>query len=139
MEVIVRRQGGLRFEASARGHVVVTDQPKDLGGLDQAMTPPELLLAALGGCAGYYAAEYLRARSLPADGLEIRVSAEKALQPARLAEFRIEVCTPAADSDRNREGLMRAVQKCLIHNTLLQPPDFEIVVPAIAAAGQSAA
>ena len=35
------------------------------------MTPPELFLASLGTCAAYYAAEYLNARDLPADGLEV--------------------------------------------------------------------
>lgn len=92
------------------------------------MTPPELLLAALGTCAGYYAGEYLRARSLPIEGLSIRVSAEKAVQPARLAAFHVEVYSPSAREDRHREGLIRAVKKCLIHNTLLRPPEFEIVV-----------
>ena len=44
------------------------------------MTPPEFMLASLGACAGYYAAEYLRARSLSTEGLEVRVTAEKALR-----------------------------------------------------------
>ena len=72
--------------------------------------------------------EYLRARSLPIEGLSIRVSAEKAAQPARLAAFHVELYSRAAREDRHREGLVRAVKKCLIHNTLLHPPEFEIVV-----------
>ena len=39
------------------------------------MAPPEFLLASLGTCADFYAAQYLRARSLPAEGLTVKVVA----------------------------------------------------------------
>ena len=91
------------------------------------MTPPELLLSALGTCAGFYAAQYLAARSLPAGGLEVRVTAEKALQPARLSSFRIEVTVPGLEA-KHEAGVQRAVKACLIHNTLLHAPEIETVV-----------
>jgi putative redox protein len=132
MEVIVHHLGNAQFEAATRGHRVVSDQPAANGGTDSGMTPPEFLLAALGTCAGYYAAEYLKARSLPTTGMEIKVSAEKAAQPARLASFRIEVTMPGLEV-RHEEGLLRAVHKCLIHNTLTQTPVIETVVRTLAA------
>jgi uncharacterized OsmC-like protein len=127
MEVTVRHLGNVQFEASARGHRVICDQPPANGGADHGMTPPEYLLASLGTCAGFYAAQYLKARSLPAAGLEITVHAEKALQPARVARFRIEVFVPALDP-HHEAGLLRAVKACLIHNTLLHSPSIETVV-----------
>ena len=69
------------------------------------------------------------ARSLPTDGLEVRVSAEKALGPARLASFQIEVTIPEIE-ERHREGVLRAVKACLIHNTLLNAPVIGIAVHA---------
>ncbi|HTA70245.1 MAG TPA: hypothetical protein VK776_18285 [Bryobacteraceae bacterium] len=39
-----------------------------------------MFLSSLGVCAAYYATEYLRARSLPDDGLEIHVAGEKGRQ-----------------------------------------------------------
>ncbi|HUP04641.1 MAG TPA: OsmC family protein [Bryobacteraceae bacterium] len=129
MEVKVRYTDGVGFEADARGHRVFCDQPASNGGLDRGMTPPEYLLVSLGTCAGYYAEEYLRTRGLPAEGLEIRVSAEKAQQPARLGVFRIEVATPPLDA-RHEAGVERAVKACLIHNTLLNTPAIEMVVHA---------
>jgi uncharacterized OsmC-like protein len=129
MEVNIRYQGNVRFEAVTRGHRVVSDQPASNGGQDEGMTPPELLLSSLGTCAGFYAAQYLKARSLSADGLEVRVSAEKALQPARLAEFRIEVTVPGLNGAQEA-GVLRAVKSCLIHHTLLHAPAIETVVKA---------
>lgn len=127
MDVVVKHLGGTRFEATARGNSVISDQPVSNGGTDTGMTPPEFLLTALGTCAGYYAAEYLRTRGLPDAGLTVRVSAEKALKPARLAGFRIEVDAPATD-ERHLRGIERAVHACLVHNTLLSPPTIETVV-----------
>jgi putative redox protein len=133
MEVTVRHLDNVRFEATTRGHSVICDQPAENNGADSGMTPPEFLLVSLGTCAGYYAAEYLRARNLSTEGLSVKVHAEKALQPARLATFKIEVRTVALDP-RHEEGVLRSVKKCLVHNTLLNAPAIEAVVVAASAA-----
>jgi len=133
MEVFANYLEGTKFDVMARGHHLICDQPATNGGADEGMTPPEFLLASLASCAGYYAAEYLKARSLPAAGLQVRVTAEKLLQPARLATFHIEVVAPGLD-DRHQAGVLRAAKACLIHNTLLGSPGIELEVksPAFA-------
>jgi putative redox protein len=133
MESLVRYKDGVRFEVEARGHRIICDQPLDNGGTDAGMTPPEFLLASLATCAGFYAVQYLHTRKLDAAGLEVRVTAEKALGPARLASFRIEIEVPKLTDERHREGVLRAAKACLIHNTLLAPPQIELVVNAGAA------
>jgi len=136
MDVTVRYLEGVRFEAEARGHRLISDQPPEAKGGDQGMTPPELMLASLGACAGYYAAEYLRVRALPVHGLQVRVEADKASAPARLSHFRIFVDCPAAGDERHRDGVLRAVKKCLIHNTLEHRPEIDVAVavPDVSAA-----
>jgi len=137
IQVDARYLGGVRFAVDARGHRTICDQPAGSGGTDTGMTPPEFLLAALATCAGYYAAEYLRSRGLSCEGLTARVEGQKASNPARLASFHIEVTTAPLGA-RHQEGLLNAVKKCLIHNTLLNTPRIEIGVnspraPAVAA------
>ena len=127
MEVLANYLGGTKFEVDARGHRVICDQPVDNGGADEGMSPPEFLLASLATCAGYYAAEYLKARGLPTDGLHVRVTAQKALHPARLASFGVEVTAPGLD-ERHEAGLFRSVKACLVHNTLLGAPHIEIML-----------
>jgi putative redox protein len=127
MEVRAKYLGGTKFEALTRGHRVVCDQPFDNGGSNAGMTPPELLLAAVGTCAGYYAVEYLNTRALPADELAVRVTASKELRPARLASINVEVTAPGIDT-RQQEGLLRAVKTCLVHNTLVGHPDIQVTV-----------
>ena len=92
------------------------------------MTPPELCLASLGACAGYYAAEYLHHHKLAEEGTRVDVSAGKAKNPARLDDFHIAVTVPAHIEARHREGLERAVRKCLIHNTLTHPPRISLEI-----------
>lgn len=134
MELIVNYSGGTQFEVDAHGHKVVCDQPVINGGADAGMSPPEFLLASLGTCAAFYAAQYLRARSLPTGGLKVRISAEKAAGPARLAAFRIEIEAPGLGDEKHQQGVLRAAKSCLIHNTLMQPPSIEMTLNTAVAA-----
>jgi putative redox protein len=128
MEVQVEHLGGVQFQIKARQHTIASDQPTESGGFDEGMTPPELLLASLGSCAGFYAAQYLKKHNLSTEGTIIRVTADKAKDPARLDNFRIAVEIPAALSEKHHEGVVNAVHHCLIHNTLLHPPKIALEV-----------
>ena len=81
MEVKVCQIEGVKFDIETRSHHIACDQPPENGGTDCGMTPPEFLLASLGSCAAFYAAEYLRTRNLAKSGLEVSVTTEKLLKP----------------------------------------------------------
>jgi len=128
MEVRVQHLGGVQFEIKAREHSIICDQPAENGGYDEGMTPPELLLAALGSCAGFYAAMYLKKHKLAVEGTVVRVTADKEKDPSRLDNFRIEVEVPVGLDGKQREGIEESVHHCLIHNTLLLPPKITLDV-----------
>jgi uncharacterized OsmC-like protein len=132
MEVTVRHLSGKKFEMTARGHNVLSDQPLEGEGNDAAMTPPELFLSSLGACAAYYAEEYLRVRALPDEDLEIRLSADKGDQPARIVSLKIEIVAPGL-TQRHRDGILRAVNSCLLKNTLHKSPEIEVRVQSSSA------
>jgi len=77
----------------------------------------------------------LNRRKLASQGIKVRVTAEKAKHPARLDEFRIEVETPVALSEEDQNGVAAAAHRCLIHNTLLNPPHIELAVKHVALSG----
>jgi hypothetical protein len=54
------------------------------------------------------------------------VTSEKLKSPARLGNFRIQVSCPVPLTEEHSEGLMRSVKHCLVHNTLLSPPEIAI-------------
>lgn len=126
MEVKITHLDQVKFAIHSRSHSILCDQPADNGGTDSGMTPPELLLASLGSCAAFYAMQYLRARNLADTGVEVTVTAEKLKQPARVGNFRVHVVCPVSLTDDQTEGLMRSVHHCMVHNTLLAPPEIEI-------------
>ena len=130
MEVKITHLDRDKFAIQARSHTIVCDQPSENGGEDSGMTPPELLLASLGSCAAFYAAQYLKTRNLADRGVEVSVTAEKLKAPARLGIFQIRVACPVSLTEEQTEGLMRSVHHCLIHNTLLSPPEIKIELVA---------
>lgn len=136
MEITVEHLGAVQFEIKARMHSIVSDQPTSAGGYDEGMTPPELLLASLGSCAGYYAAEYLRKNKLAAEGTMVRVSCQKVSKPVpRMTDFIIELNAPKELSEKHLRGMEEAVAHCLVHNTLVNPPKITVKVagPAVLA------
>ncbi len=135
MEVTVEHLGALQFEIKARQHAIVSDQPPENGGHDEGMTPPELLLASLGSCVGFYAAQYLRKHKLATEGTRVRVTAEKLKDPVRIDNFHIEIETTAPLTEQHRDGVENAANHCLIHNTLLHAPSImvEITHPVLTA------
>jgi len=70
--------------------------------------------------------QYLKTRSLTETGVEVTVTAEKLKQPARVGNFRVHVMCPVSLTEEQTEGLMRSVHHCLVHNTLLMPPEIKI-------------
>ncbi len=126
MQVKVEQLDKVQFAIHARQHRVFCDQAVENGGNDEGMTPPELMLAALGSCAAFYAVQYLKTRSLATGGVEVTVDAEKLMHPARLGNFRIEVDCPVTLTGEQQSGMVRSVHSCLIHNTLMSVPEIAI-------------
>jgi uncharacterized OsmC-like protein len=126
----------MQFEIKTRTHSIVSDQPAENGGFDEGMTPPELLLASLGSCAGYYAAQYMRKMKLATEGTRIHVTCDKVKNPvARMDNFVIQIDSPVDLTKEQRKGVEDAVEHCLVHNTLVHPPKITLKIeqPAHAA------
>jgi putative redox protein len=126
MEVRVTHLDQVKFAIHSRSHSIVCDQPAENGGADCGMTPPEFLLASLGSCAAFYAVQYLKTRNLDDRGVEVLVTAEKLKLPSRIGNFHIQVSCPVALTEEQEQGVMRSVHHCLVHNTLLNPPEIKI-------------
>ena len=54
------------------------------------------------------------------------MTADKLMQPPRLGNFKVNVVCPISLTEDQNAGMMRAVHRCLIHNTLLSPPEILI-------------
>jgi len=127
MEITVEHLGASQFEITARTHSIICDQPVESSGFDEGMTPPELLLASLGSCAGYYAAQYLRKMKLTTEGTRVRVTCEKVKDPVpRLTNFVITIESLPELTKEHRKGLQEAIDHCLVKNTLMHRPKISL-------------
>ena len=119
MQITLQHQEGARFVAEARQHRLTIDQPAEDGATDQGMTPAEILLASLGGCVGQYVAQYLRLRSVPAKGLQVRVEAERNSRPLHLKNFRVEIVAPGL-TERQLRALEKSLSSGLVQSAICQ-------------------
>lgn len=80
----------------------------------------------------FCAADYLKRQKLSGEGTKVRVTADKAKNPARMDNFKIEVEIPAGLSEEHVKCVQEAVHRCLIHNTLTHPPKIELEAKGLA-------
>lgn len=74
----VRWSGGLQFVGiPSSGHAVLVDAAEDVGGLDSAPRPVELLLIAQGGCSGMDVVSILRKMKVDFSDFEIELEGER--------------------------------------------------------------
>lgn len=109
---------------------MVVDQPAQDGATDDGMTPAELLLAALGGSVGQYAAQYLALRALPAEGLLVRVRAERLERPLRLSGFHVEIIAPGL-TERQLRTLEKSFPAGILMNSLLRENSIRITATSM--------
>ena len=132
MPMEVSYEGGDRFTLTVRGHDVVMDQPRDVGGEDDGATPTELFIGTIAACVGFYAERFLRRHDLSPEGLRIEVNFDMAEErPARVRTIDIRVVAPSLSEER-RTAFERVIDHCTLHNTLRDPPQvhIDVVEPA---------
>jgi putative redox protein len=85
MEATLRWERGMRFGGTAEsGGRVTLDARPEHGGTGQGPSPMETLLLALAGCTGMDVVSILQKMRAPLDGLEIRVSGDRAGEHPRV-------------------------------------------------------
>ncbi len=127
----VSHRGHHRFEVNVEGHQLVVDEGLAAGGRDTGPTPTELLAASLASCSAAYAESYLSSRGYPTAGLSITCHYQLSTDyPRRVASIDVTVSAPFEVSNEHRASLMKAVENCLVGNTLRVPPDIHIILPA---------
>jgi putative redox protein len=119
--------GGESYAVATRGHALLTDQPATASGADTAMTPTELLIAALSSCVAFYAGRYLARHGLNRDGLHVTATFTTATdRPARVGALRLTIQVPGGIPPRRQAALLAVASHCTVHNTLRQPPEVAI-------------
>jgi ribosomal protein S12 methylthiotransferase accessory factor len=124
----IEHEGGLKFGAAVRDHIVFTDQPIGVGGSDSAVTPLELIGVALGSCIALYIVQFCQARSLATAGLRVEVEQQTSKAPYRVSRYDVNVVLPEGFPEEYRNAVERVARSCPAHNTLQHSPEIHVSV-----------
>ena len=126
MEIKVNFLENLRLEAKFDDFTVVTDQPIRYKGDGSAPSPFDYFLASSALCAAYFVRVYCKARDIPTEN--IRLSQNNIVDPENRYNqiFRIEVELPENISDKDRQGILRSINRCTVKKVVQTGPEFQI-------------
>ncbi|WP_417567811.1 OsmC domain/YcaO domain-containing protein [Marinobacter sp.] len=126
MEINVNFLDNLRLEAKFDDFTVVTDQPIRYKGDGSAPSPFDYFLASSALCAAYFVRVYCLARDIPTEN--IRLSQNNIVDPENRYNqiFKISVELPEDISDKDRQGILRSIDRCTVKKVVQTGPTFEI-------------
>ena len=126
MEIKVNYLDNLRQEAKFDDFSVIADQPIRYKGDGSAPGPFDYFLASSALCAAYFVKVYCAARDIPTDN--IRLSQNNIVDPENRYKqiFKIQVELPADISDKDRQGILRSIDRCTVKKVIQTNPEFII-------------
>ena len=128
MEIKVNYLDNLRLEAKFDDFTVIADQPIRYKGDGSAPGPFDYFLASSAMCAAYFVKVYCNARDIPTDN--IRLSQNNIVDPENRYKqiFKIQVELPEDISDKDRQGILRSIDRCTVKKVVQTGPEFQIEV-----------
>jgi ribosomal protein S12 methylthiotransferase accessory factor len=126
MEIKVNFLDKLRLEARFDDFTVVADQPIRYKGDGSAPGPFDYFLASSALCAAYFVKLYCETRNIPTDN--IRLSQNNIVDPENRYKqiFKIQVELPADISAKDRQGILRSIDRCTVKKVVQTGPEFVI-------------
>ena len=126
MEIKVNFLDNLRLEAKFDDFTVVADQPIRYKGDGSAPGPFDYFLASSALCAAYFVKLYCVTRNIPTDN--IRLSQNNIVDPENRYNqiFKIQVELPADISAKDRQGILRSIDRCTVKKVVQTGPEFVI-------------
>jgi ribosomal protein S12 methylthiotransferase accessory factor len=126
MEIKVNFLDKLRLEAKFDDFTVVADQPIRYKGDGSAPGPFDYFLASSALCAAYFVKLYCDTRNIPTEN--IRLSQNNIVDPENRYQqiFKIQVELPADISDKDRQGILRSIERCTVKKVVQAGPEFVI-------------
>ncbi|EAZ98884.1 OsmC domain/YcaO domain-containing protein [Marinobacter sp. ELB17] len=128
MEINVNFLDNLRIEAKFDDFSVISDQPIRYKGDGSAPGPFDYFLASSALCAAYFVRVYCIARNIPTDN--IRLSQNNIVDPENRYNqiFKIQVELPEDISDKDRQGIVRSIDRCTVKKVVQTGPEFQIEI-----------
>lgn len=124
MEIKVNFLDKLRLEAKFDDFTVVADQSIRYKGDGSAPGPFDYFLASSALCAAYFVKLYCDARKIPTE--HIRLAQNNIVHPENRYKqiFKIQVELPPDLSEKDRQGILRSIERCTVKKAVQAGPEF---------------
>ncbi|HEY1180940.1 MAG TPA: OsmC domain/YcaO domain-containing protein, partial [Rhodocyclaceae bacterium] len=126
MEIKVNFLDKLRQEAKFDDFTVIADQPIRYKGDGSAPGPFDYFLASSALCAAYFVKAYCDTRGIPTENM--RLSHNNIVDPENRYKqtFKIQIQLPPDISAKDREGILRSIDRCSVKRVVQNGPEFII-------------
>ena len=126
MEIKVNFLDKLRLEAKFDDFTVIADQSIRYKGDGSAPGPFDYFLASSALCAAYFVKLYCDTRNISTEN--IRLSQNNIVDPENRYQqiFKIQVELPADISAKDRQGILRSIDRCTVKKVVQTGPEFVI-------------
>lgn len=131
MQIETRYLENLKLEALFDDFRVLSDQPVRYKGDGSAPGPFDYFLASSVLCAAYFVKVYCNSRDISTD--DIRITQDNIVDPENRYKqtFKIQVELPASINEKDREGILKSIDRCTVKKTIQESPDFIIEAKTI--------
>jgi uncharacterized OsmC-like protein len=119
-------EGTYTQEVKAGAHRLTTDEPTDIGGLDQGPNPYDMLLAALGSCTSMTIRMYANQKKWPLERVTVTLTHHKETGTDGVKRDVItrDITLEGQLDAAQRQRLLEIANKCPIHRTLENKPEI---------------
>lgn len=124
---------GFKTTIQTRDHVYYADEPTEKGGTDEAPTPSEMAMGALGACIAITLKMYAKRKGWPLETVEMQLDFERFKgadyeaydgDEQYVHEIRKSIRLVGDLDEEQRERLLEIAGKCPVHRLIATPSFF---------------
>ena len=111
-----------RTEIKAGNHLIVADEPLDIGGKDLGFNPNELLLASLGACTAMTLRMYADRKEWPVDRISVDLTMDIVKGNEQQTTYiKRHIFIEGDVSEEQKQRMLQIADSCPLHRILTNP------------------
>lgn len=118
-------QSHYKTKIYANGHFIYADEPEEVGGTDEGMSPGALLLASLGSCTAITIRMYADRKKMKLETIKVELAICNEDQMSKETTITRKITFTGELASEEHDRLMQIADKCPIHKILSNPIKIE--------------
>ncbi|MFM8913821.1 MAG: OsmC family protein [Flammeovirgaceae bacterium] len=113
---------GYKTDLTVASHLIVADEPEELGGTNLGPAPGEFLMTSLAACTAITLRMYANRKGWPVESIRVEIDFEKI---DNKTIFKREISFVGDLTDDHRARLLQIANACPVHKTLTNPIEIQ--------------